>query len=228
MPRRLGIYAIRLINLFRERPHVDEFYDSIFHISMEKVAHMGILDIVEGAVGQLHGEEARKEMHKERERLEKAPTSVSLDSDDIYEMFGTLVDYLFMFWVKVNYFTNEPEITMTGTVFENFPPEVDPDSVRKIEDLTQKDVVRLLRIVNSFRRKDIVDKFITDIGDVEDLYDMFSLFVGYIFQDYKNANYFLDEPELSADPKYVPWQISIFGKPTHSEYAGKSETIDYS
>lgn len=68
------------------------------------------------------------------------------------------------------------------------PHEVDPNNITKIEDLTQKDLVRLLRIINSFRRKDIVDKFITDIG------------------------------ELSANPKYFAWQISMWGCPTVGEY----------
>jgi hypothetical protein len=226
MPRRLGIYAIRSLNLFRLRPRVDEFYDSVFTISMDKLARDGTLKVVEGAIGQLIGEEARKKVKKERERLEKVPTPVTLEENEVYSVFGTLVDYLFVYWTNVNYFMDEPELKMEGTVFDNFLPEVDPNNIRKIEDLTQKDVVRLLRIVNSFRRKDIVDKFITDIGDVEDLYDLFYLFVGYVFQDYKNANYFLDEPELSSDQKYVPWQISLFGESSHEEYFDEAEQGD--
>ncbi len=209
IPRRLAIYLIRLLNTFRERSVANEYIDVVIDWSGSSCKLF--MKITESVVG----EEKIKKYKKERERLENIP--LSLHVGDIYDIFTQFVDYIFQSWSFANFFMYEPELKITGTVFDEYSPEVNPDNIKKIEDLTQKDLVRLLRIINSFRRRDIVDKFVTDIGDFEDLYDLLYLFVGYVFQDYKNANFFLDEPELSSDPKYIPWQITMFGGPTVRE-----------
>lgn len=222
LPRRVSIYHVRLLNCHRIPASVDEFIDIVLEFSMEKVAKRGYLRIVEATVKEFEGEEARKRHQRKREILENAPIPKPVHYGDIYSIFEKFNDYVFQNWVTANFFMNEPELAMIGTVFDEFSPEVNPDKIKRIEDLTKKDVIRLLRVVNSFRRKDIVDKFLTDIGDFDNLHDLFNLFVGYVFQEYKNANYFLNEPELSTDPKCIPWQITMFGRPVviespHSE-----------
>ncbi len=221
LPRRVAIHHIRIINTHRIKANVDEFIDAVLEYSEEKIAKMGFLRILEDVTRQLEGEEARKRFQKRRERLEKAPIPRILNYGDIYSIFHKFNDYIFQANYSAQFFNNESELKITSTVFEAFKPEIDPNKVKRIEDLSQKDVVRLLRVVNSFKRKDIVDKFLSDIGDFEDLYDLFNLFVGYIFHEYENANYFLDEPELSTDPRYIPWQITMFGRPTVIEKQDK-------
>ena len=205
IPRRIAIYLIRSLNTMRIRGVFDEFVHVVF-------TNTGTpWSLIESLVGELKGEEARKEVQRERERLEKIPILQNLDIGNIYDFFATFVDYFFESIIPAKFFVDEPELKMKDTVFETFIPEIDPGNIKRIEDSPKKDIIRLLRVVNSFRRKDIVDKFLADIGDFEDLYDLFYLFVGYVFQEYRSANYFLDEPELSTDPKYIPWQTTMFG-----------------
>ena len=219
LPRRIAIYYIRLINTHRIKANVDEFIDIVLEYSEEKIAKMGILRVLEDVTRQLEGEEAGERFKKRRERLEKAPVPRILNYGDIYSIFYKFNDYIFQARMDAHFFENEPELKITGTVFETFKPDINPNKIKRIEDLPQKDVIRLLRVVNSFKRKDIVNKFLSDIGDFEDLYELFNLFVGYIFHEYENANYFLDEPELSTDPKYIPWQTTMFGRPVVIERA---------
>lgn len=217
------LHYLRFINLFRTRQHVDEFIELGLTGTPAKYYKKfpEITRSLEKAIKEQKPEQL-KEFEKEKKILEEAPVEISMELGDIYTIFNILVDYTFQLvpqtggilnlYNKANYFYDEQELKIKGTAFEEFYPEVDPKLVKHLQDLIKKDVQRLLRAFNSFRRKDIVDKFLTDIGDFENIYDMFSLFVGYIFYEYENADYFLDEPELST--KFPSWQITKFGKKT--------------
>ena len=79
------------------------------------------------------------------------------------------------------------------TIFGVYRAEIDPNEVKKLDDLTKNDAIRLVRVINSFRREDAVDRFLSVI-DINDVYELFSLYISYIFHEYREANYFLDEP----------------------------------
>lgn len=204
-----AIYILRMINVYEARGEVDEFIESGLNISIEKLAKKGYLKVMESVIKELEGEEARKKFQKKREKLEKAPIPVRLDFD-IYTVFKDLTDYIFALYDNANLFYDEPELKIKEKVFEVIPTEANPDKIKKLDDLTHKDAIRLLRVFNSFRRKDIVDKFLIEIGDFEDIYMMFHLFVGYLFHEYDTADFFLNEPEL--DPRYPGWQKITFGR----------------
>lgn len=118
MPRRLAIYKIRTFNRYREGNLADEYIEQILNINMEKVAHKGYLKIMEDVIGEMEGDEQRKEYQKERERLEKAPIPISLEGKGVYDMFSSFVDFMFMNWIYADYFTHEQELLMEDTVFE--------------------------------------------------------------------------------------------------------------
>ena len=139
------------------------------------------------------------------------------DIGDLYTVFSTFGEHLFIMFDKAHYFQDEPEFyNLIGkTVFEAYPTEVDPRKIKKLEDLTKNDAIRLIRVLNSFRRKDMVDIFLSTVGDFESIYELFQLYISYIFHEYENANYFLDEPEL--DPKEKEFQTIILNRPTKFE-----------
>lgn len=223
MPRTSALHFLRFINLFRTRQHVDEFID-LGLTGTPATYYKRFPEIVKSFEKFLKERKPEyiKEFEREKKIMEKAPVEKFMELGDIYTIFDILTNYTFQLipqtggildlYKNANYFYNEPELKIKGTVFKEFFPEIDPKNIKHLQDLTKKDVIRLLRIFNSFRRKEIVDKFLTDIGDFENIYDMFSLFVGYIFYEYEDANYFLDEPELST--KFPSWQIVKFGKKT--------------
>lgn len=145
-------------------------------------------------------------------KIPETPTDIG----DIYDIFGLFAEYIFIMFDKAHYFQDEPEYkNLIGkTVFEVYKTEIDPDSIKKLNDLTKNDAIRLLRVINSFRRKDTVDRFISEM-DFDSIYDLFSLYIGYIFHEYDKANYFLDEPELN--PKETEFQEKEFGDITKFE-----------
>ncbi len=64
----------------------------------------------------------------------------------------------------------------------------------------------------SLKERQQQHEFLSEIGDFESIYDLFQLYIGYIFHEYENAHYFLDEPEL--DPKEKEFQTIILNRPT--------------
>lgn len=219
MPRSSALHFLRVINLFREKQRVDEFIDLGPTGTPEKY-YKRFPEIVK-SLGKAIKEQCPEEIkgfEKEKKIMEETPIKKFMDIGDIYNIFNMLVDYVFQLvpvtggvlhlYNRANYFLDEPELKTKATVFE-IHPEINHENIKHLQDLTHKDAIRLLRAFNSFRRKDIVDKFFTDIGDFENIYEMFSLFVGYLFHEYENANYFLNEPELY--PKLPNWQIVNFG-----------------
>lgn len=226
MPRTSALHYLRFINLFRTRQHFDEFI-RLGLTGTPAIYYKRFPEIAKSFEKFLREQKSEylEEFEKEKKIMEEAPVEKSMELGDIYSIFNILVNYTFQLvpqtggildlYNKANYFHDETELKIKRTVFKEFSPDIDPKLITHLQDLTKKDAIRLLRVFNSFRRKDIVDKFLTDIGDFENIYDMSSLFVGYIFHEYENANYFLEEPELST--KFPSWQTTKFGAPTKIE-----------
>lgn len=181
------IYLLRFINTFRLRGMVDEFMSFVINV---------------------------KEI-MEKYTLGESIPEFFIQKYDIYELFYTLVDYVFLEYDNAKFFVNEPELadSTIGDVSYLYKVEVDPLKVKKLMNLTKHDAIRLLRTFNTFRKRDTVDKFLTQIGDIENIYDTFSNFVNYLFEEYYNADYFKSEPEL-IDPLF---QEKEFGKIITSE-----------
>lgn len=211
LPRKAAIYLLRSTNKYRARGEVDEYVKNVLTMTNEKAIKdfPCILDILE-----CFYPERREEIDKIKKDLNMSLKGVTTDIGDLYTIFSTLAGHLFLFFDDANYFSDELEyINLIGkTVFDIYPTEVDPKKIKKLEELSKKDAQRLIRVINSFRRKDIVDRFLSEIGDFESIYDLFQLYIGYVFHEYDNANYFLDEPEL--DPTNKEFQIKEFTIPT--------------
>lgn len=213
IPLNSALHILRMINVYEVKREVDEFIENGLGISLVKIAKEKpeIMESLGEAIEKLFPER-KKEYDEMLKKLEKEPVPILADLGDIYSIFQALTDYMFVLYDNANLFYDEPELKIKETVFEVIPMEVNPDKIKKLDDLTHKDAIRLLRVFNSFRRKDTVDKFLTDIGDFEDIYEMFALFVGHLFHEYADtANFFMDEPELN--PKYKAWQTITFGRP---------------
>ncbi len=213
LPRKAAIHFLRMANRFRARGNIDDFIDNVLTLTADKAIqkYPFVLDIV----GQMHPER-KEEIDRIKEDLDKMLIGVQTDIGNIYQIFGLFAEYLFVMFDKAHYFQDEPEYRdlIGKTVFEVYKTEIDPDKVKKLDDLTKNDAIRLVRVINSFRRKDTVDRFLSEM-DFDNIYDLFSLYIGYIFHEYDKANYFLDEPEL--DPKETEFQEKEFGDITKFE-----------
>lgn len=182
-----AIHLLRSINIYRLKGVVDEFINFVINV---------------------------KDIMEKYEKDEPIPKFI-MQNRETYELFHYLVDYTFQEYDNAKYFADEPELAdhIIGDVSHLYRIEQDPSNVKKLVDLTRHDAIHLLRIFNSFRKSYTVDQFFTQMGDVENVYDTFSNFVGYIFGEYGNANYFKNEPEL-IDPVF---QEKEFGKVIESE-----------
>jgi hypothetical protein len=213
LPRNAAIYILRVVNAHRARGEIDEFIEHILLLSFEDAMKEFpcVIDIV-----ACYKPERQEEVEKIKRELAKLPKKLHTDIGDIYTIFSTFGEHFFVMFEKAKYFQDEPEYyNLEGkTVFDVYPTEVDPNKVKKLDDLTKNDAIRLIRVVNSFRRKDAVDIFLSTI-DFESIYELFQLYITYIFHEYENANYFLDEPEL--DPKEKEFQTIILNRPTKFE-----------
>ncbi len=214
LPRNAAIYILRVVNAHRAKGEVDEFIEHVLLLSFEDALkdYPCILEIV-----ACYKPERKEEIEKIKKELDKILRSKTTEIGDLYTVFSTFAEHFFITFDKAKYFQDEPEYkNMIGkTVFDIYPTEVDPKNVKKLDDLTKNDAIRLIRVLNSFRRKNTVDMFLSTIGDFENIYELFQLFISYIFHEYENANYFLDEPEL--DPKEKEFQTIILNRPTKFE-----------
>lgn len=213
LPRKAAIHMLRLANRFRARGVVDDFIDNVLTLTADKAMqkYPFVLDIV----GDMQPEK-REEIDRIKKDLDKMLVGIQTDIGDIYQIFGLFAEYLFVYFDKAHYFQDEQEYkNLIGqTVFEVYKTEIDTDKVKKLDDLTKNDAIRLVRVINSFRIKEKVDRFLSEM-DFDNIYDLFSLYIGYIFHEYDKANYFLDEPEL--DPKETEFQEKEFGVITKFE-----------
>jgi len=213
-PKNAAIYILRVVNAHRAKGEVDEFIESVLLLTLEDALKdfPCVLDIA-----ACFHPERKQEIEKIKRELDKTLKNKPTDIGDLYTVFSTFGEHYFIMFDKAHYFQNEPEFyNLKGkTVFEAYPTEVDPREIKKLDDLTKNDAIRLLRVVNSFRRKDMVDIFLSTVGDFESIYELFQLYISYIFHEYENANYFLDEPEL--DPKEKEFQTLILNRPTKFE-----------
>lgn len=217
LPRKAAIYILRMLNIHRAKGEVDEYINEVLLLTLDRALqeYPCVLDIT-----ACYYPERKAEIDKIKEELKKALKNIPTDMGDIYTIISTFGEYLFVTFDTAHYFQDEPEYKdLVGkTVFEVYKTDIDPDKVKKLDDLTKNDAIRLVRVINSLRqefRKDMINKFLSDIGDFESVYDLFSLYVGYIFHEYENANYFLDEPEL--DPKEKEFQTREFDRPVKFE-----------
>lgn len=214
LPRKAAIYILRVVNAHRAKGEVDEFIEKVLLLSFEDTLRdfPCILDIVACAYP------ARKqEIEKIKKELDKTLKNKPTEIGDLYTVFSTFGEHFFIMFDNAHYFQDEPEYkNMVGkTVFDVYPTEVDPKEIKKLDDLTKNDAIRLVRVLNSFRRKDTVDMFLSNVGDFENIYELFQLYIAYIFHEYENANFFLNEPEL--DPKEKEFQTIILNRPTKFE-----------
>lgn len=214
LPQKAAVYILRLTNKFRAKGEVGEFIDYVLNINLDLVLKTfpGVIDIIEELRPEL-----KDELEEKKRRLKIIPIGKPIEIGAIYQIFSTFVDYLFIMYDRANYFGNEPEvINLVGkTVFDLYLRELDPNEIKTLSQLTKNDAIRLVRAINSFRRKDMVDRFLSEIGDFENIYDLFQLYVGYLFHEYENADYFLNEPEL--DFRMKEFQTKEFGNPTKFE-----------
>lgn len=214
LPRKAAIYILRVVNAHRAKGEIDEFIEHVLLMTFEKAMKdfPCVLDIA-----KCFYPERKEEIEELKKEIDNMLVYKTTDIGDIYTIFSTFGEHFFITFDEANYFQNEPEYNnlIGKTVFDAYPTEVDPSKIKKLDDLTKKDAQRLIRVINSFRRKDVVDRFLSEIGDFENIYELFQLYIGYIFHEYENAHYFLDEPEL--DPKEKEFQTVILNRPTKFE-----------
>lgn len=191
LPQKAAIHLLRLANRFRIKYIVDDFIENILTLTTDNATQKFpcVLDIVECTLS-----ERSDEIDRIKNDIDKTLTYAPNDTEDIYHIFDTFAKYLFVLFDRANYFQDEPEYKhlIEDTIFGVYRTEINPDKIEKLDDLTKNDAIRLVRVINSFRRKDAVDRFLSVI-DINNIYDLFSLYISYIFHEYREANYFLDE-----------------------------------
>lgn len=192
LPQKAAVHILRLANRFREKWKVDDFIENVLTITTDNSTQKFpcTLDVVECTYP-----ERRDELYRIKKDIDKTLIHAPNEIGDIYHLFRTFAKYLFALFDRAHYFQDEPEYKhlVEDTIFGAYRTEIDPDEIKHLDDLTKNDAIRLIRVINSFRRKDAVDRFLSVI-DVDDIYDLFSLYISYIFNEYREANYFLDEP----------------------------------
>lgn len=192
LPKRAAIHLLRLASRFRRKYVVDNFIENVLTIRTENATQKFpcVLDVVECT-----NNERRDEIDRIKDDIDKTLTHTPNELGDIYHTFDAFAEYLFALFDHANYFKDEQEYKylIEDTIFGVYRAEIDPNEVKKLDDLTKNDAIRLVRVINSFRREDAVDRFLSVI-DINDIYELFSIYISYIFHEYRNANYFLDEP----------------------------------